>query len=118
MNTIIEKIKKAFTPTPRECKILDITKHKGWGDSVNFDKGEGDRRKIHGFLSNPGLDVGDIVTSPMTKGGVGRWMITKIEHCRDPRDMFFADVKFIGYSDGKDRPNEIPYEKSRRSLFY
>lgn len=33
----------------------------------------------------------------MQSGKIGMYKLKNVEYCRDPQDMFFADVKFIGY---------------------
>lgn len=40
---------------------------------------------------------GDLLRSRLSSGNVSIGKFTKVELCRDPADMFFGDVKIIGY---------------------
>jgi hypothetical protein len=54
--------------------------------------------KVYGFMhGHP--KVGDILEADMESGKVGLFEFIKVDSCRDPGDMFFADVKFVGYRD-------------------
>lgn len=73
----------------------------GWGDSIVIDKYAIDGKpfaRVHGW-KNPLPVKGDLLLIPMESGKtiVGRFI--KIEPCGDPPDMFFADVKLLGYEE-------------------
>jgi predicted nucleic acid-binding protein len=53
-------------------------------------------------------EKGDYVTCQMKSGKVGVFQVVKVDHCRDPDDMFFADVKPLGYADEMNIPDEAP----------
>jgi hypothetical protein len=75
---IIEKLRSIF-PTGR----IDIH----WFDY--------DRRRIVGHTGKP--KVGDVFTSKMKSGKIGVFEVTKVDWQMDPRNMYFADVKDVGY---------------------
>ncbi len=54
-----------------------------------------DRRIICGHIGNP--RIGDVITTKMESGRTGVFEITKVRWCNDPKNMYFADVKYIGY---------------------
>lgn len=73
----------------------------GWGDRIEIDKYAIDGKplaRVHGW-KNPLPTKGDLLLIPMEseKTVVGEFI--KIEPCGDPPDMFFADVKLLGYED-------------------
>ncbi|KKM73988.1 hypothetical protein LCGC14_1404960 [marine sediment metagenome] len=76
--------------------------HTGWGNSIGWSKYP---TRIDGHLARKPKD-GDYVTCAMESGRVGVFQVTSVEHCGDPADMFFADVKPIGYEDELDIPAE------------
>lgn len=54
-----------------------------------------DRRRICGHVGRP--KPGDVVTTKMQSGKIGVFEITKVNWCGDPQNMYFADVKDVGY---------------------
>ena len=67
----------------------------GWGDRIEWWK---IGTKIVGW-KEPLPQKGDVLLAPMASGKTGRFVMGKIEAQRDPRDMFFADVRFEGYEE-------------------
>jgi hypothetical protein len=49
--------------------------------------------------------VGDILASKMGSGKVGEWVFTEVDYERDPNDMFFGWVRFIGYEGAESNSN-------------
>jgi len=68
--------------------------HTTWGDRLAWSDVES-RRLVGWMYSKP--HVGDEIQARMHSGKVGRFIVTGVEYCRDPRDMFFATVEDIGY---------------------
>lgn len=54
-----------------------------------------DRRRIVGHIGRP--RPGDVVTCKMQSKKIAVFEITKVEWCGDPSNMYFADVKDVGY---------------------
>lgn len=54
-----------------------------------------DRRRICGHIGDP--KIGDVITTKMQSGNIGVFEITKVDWCMDPKNMYFADVKDVGY---------------------
>lgn len=83
----------------------------GWGSAVRFNgyvQGEHVQR-VYGFRpwrSQP--VVGDQFHTPMTSGEMGVWVFIKVDPCRDPDDMFTANVRWWGFA--KDLPSASPEE--------
>lgn len=72
----------------------------GWGNHIAWsdhptDKG-GDKKtgKVEGFCSTL-PKVGELIVSQGSSGMYHYFAITKVEPCKDPADMFYADVKVI-----------------------
>lgn len=74
--------------------VWKIWEHKGWGDAINWT--DWDERTIHGHLT-PSPKIGDEVQAKMQSGKIGRFEIIEIRYMSDPKDMFFATVKDLGY---------------------
>jgi hypothetical protein len=74
--------------------------HGGWGDHIEFFDNDTSStiRKIWGH-SEDNIQNGHILRSHGdTEAQIKLWVISNFERKRDPRDMFFADVKFLGLS--------------------
>lgn len=72
--------------------------HQCWGDSIQWS--EWPKLKVHGHLYKRPVK-GDILTCDFETGTRLEFQFVYVEHCSDPRDMFFANVKFLGeVSDG------------------
>lgn len=54
-----------------------------------------DNRRICGHAGRP--RVGDVVTAKMSSGKIGVYEIIKVDWCSDPSNMYFADVRDVGY---------------------
>ncbi len=75
-------------------KFLDTLRSVFKGNSsiywVNFDK-----RRICGHTGRP--KPGDVFTTKMVSGKIAVFEITKVDWQTDPNNMYFADVKDVGY---------------------
>ena len=58
---------------------------------------------VDGAPASGVFDKGDVILAAMQSGKVGRFLVTKVDPCRDPADMFFATVKDDGYLDAEPR---------------
>lgn len=58
-----------------------------------------DRRRVVGHNGHP--KIGDIFTSNMQSGKIGVFEIINVDWCGDPSNMYFADVKDVGYFETK-----------------
>lgn len=67
-----------------------------WGDAIKW-MNIASRRVVGWKTSKP--RVGDKLESPMESGKIGVFIFTAIEHCGDPQDMFFGNVKDFGYKE-------------------
>jgi hypothetical protein len=85
-----------YKARPREGARAFDTRGGSWGASVQWNDIE--RRRVHGW-AEPRPVMGDILKSPMASGRVGVFVFTGVDLCRDPPDMFFGAVEFIGYDD-------------------
>lgn len=74
--------------------VWRMWEHSGWGDSVSF--WDFEKRRITGHLT-PRPRVGDEVQAKMQSGKIGRFEIQEVDYMLDPKDMFFATVKDVGY---------------------
>jgi len=80
------------TPTGR---TIDMTKHKGWGNSIYFDNWA--TREISGFMT-PKPKVGDVVISSMASGKKYAFEVIHIDNAEGGgSDQFFGTVSDIGY---------------------
>lgn len=77
-----------------EKKIIKKWEHQGWGNCINFTTDE--CTEIEGWLT-PRPNNGDELQVKMKSGKIGRYEIIDIDYMSDPRDMFFANLKPIGY---------------------
>lgn len=46
-------------------------------------------------------DLGDIIEAQHKDGRTGHHLVTNVDYCMDPKDMFVADSYFLGYVDIK-----------------
>ncbi len=67
--------------------------HKRWGDSIEINKLYDNRSsfRIVGWLKRL-PKTGDKLLYNTESGRIASGYIVNVEYCRDPRDMFFADV--------------------------
>ena len=80
----------------------------GWGNAINVQRwpsNEGEAARVVGWKSTMPRE-GDVLRCPMQSGKTVVGRFSKIERCRDPQDMFFADVEIIGYLGDVDLPAE------------
>lgn len=80
MNKVIEKLRQVF-------KIR--------GDGINFYWSNYDKRVVCGHDGRP--QRGDVFTCKMQSGKIAVFEVIKVRWCGDPSNMFFADVKDVGY---------------------
>lgn len=77
---ILEKLRKVFKIRSDEIDIY-------WHDF--------DARVVIGHSGQP--KPGDVFTSKMLSGKIAVFEVVNIRWCNDPRNMYFADVKDVGY---------------------
>lgn len=81
-------------PAKREgaARTHDYTK-RDWGHDFTFDPGRGGlEAKMMGW--GFGIQEGDYLVLPHSKGDTTRYRVARIEYYRDPPDMWRADVTF------------------------
>ena len=54
-----------------------------------------EHRVIVGHIGHP--RVGDVFTTKMKSGKIGVFEVVAVRWCGDPSNMYFADVKDVGY---------------------
>lgn len=87
-------------PTTTTRRVFAKDEHGEWGDHIKW--WDGGTKKMWGHTC-PRPETGDLILVQMESGGLAIYEVTSHEHCRDPRDMFFADVKpkgYVGYACG------------------
>lgn len=70
--------------------------HIGWLDRDNWEGG-----RVYGHKPRR-PNVGDVVEINMEGGDTMLGRFIEVEYCRDPRDMFFGTLHFVGYEEKKD----------------
>lgn len=70
-----------------------------WGDNIEIGREikEG-HYKVCGWKTLPdggNIQVGDLLALPVSVDGVGYYVVNKCELIYDPKDMFFADIRFV-----------------------
>lgn len=82
---------------PRTWRMAD---HRSWGNTIEWWKRPGPLGKgeIVGWLT-PLPQTDDLLVTEMTSGKFGVYRITDVKWRRDPRDMFYATVRFEGYKE-------------------
>lgn len=92
-------------------KIFDFTSNT-WGHALNIDKMEPNTQycmisqeptycnesRCHGF-SEPRVSNYDLALITMKSGKTAVVQFFNVENCNDPRDMFFATARILGYQD-------------------
>ena len=108
IHKIIEKLVsllfESSIPKPTG-RYINMWEHSVWGNNIcfaDYDKGR-KINKIVGWLSIKPV-VGDEIRSKMQSGKIARYLVVSVDYCRDPQDMFFADVGTLGYLDGDPEP--------------
>jgi hypothetical protein len=81
--------------------------HNVWGDDISIREARKDNTElsVRGFKT-PSVDKSDIIVIS-DKNRSQYYRIKSIENCDNPRDLFFAELDFIG---GSDKSEEITYE--------
>lgn len=54
-----------------------------------------DKRIVCGHIGQP--KPGDVFTSKMTSGKIAVFEVVNVKWCGDPSNMYFCDVKDVGY---------------------
>ena len=90
--------------------VYNMDKHNSWGNSINWLNW--DERKITGHFSNPRLEIGDTLLFTTRSGKIGKVIISSIEYCNDPIDMFFGKVIDDGYTE-----SDIENKKQHKGFF-
>lgn len=85
--------KEVENPNPQ---IYNMRKCRSWGNAINWLNF--DTRCVSGHQYRI-PKVGDFLIAEMTSGKLYKFKFIKVEQCRDPKDMFFANVKDVGYCD-------------------
>ncbi len=71
----------------------------GWGDAISWS--DYDKRRVYGFKGRKpqigGLLECDLIKGDTKERKTGVFRFISIEPCRDPHDMFFANVEDVGY---------------------
>ncbi|UAW08330.1 hypothetical protein SEA_WHITNEY_83 [Gordonia phage Whitney] len=87
------------TPT-----IRDMNRLTSWGNSVSFSKSlesaDGTDQTVTGQLVgwlSPRPRVGDVFLCAMKSGKTAQLEVFGMKTYADPPDMFYAEVKFVGY---------------------
>lgn len=75
-------------------RIIKMWEHKSWGNTIAWS--HFDTRRLVGWL-NRHPKKGDYVFGRLRGGEIYVWKIKRVEPQENPRDMFFADAKDIGY---------------------
>lgn len=90
--SIIKWLKSIFNKDLERGKVFIMKEHQGWGNSIQWL--DWPKMKVYGCLmSRP--NIGDILVAEFTGGKVVEFQFISVERCRDPHDMFFADVKLL-----------------------
>lgn len=101
INKIITWIKKLFHRPKKLYVNIEPTIYKmggGWGDCIEWvDIKTGE---VTGWKTPLPME-GDILLVPMKSGKIGKYVFTHIKRCGDPKDMFFATIRFWEYADEK-----------------
>lgn len=84
-------------PIVVEGEEHDYTMGNRWGRAVTFSYSADDKVSVTYFGRIPKLH--DVILTKMASGKIGRWLVTKVEPCRDPRDMAFLEVDLVGYKE-------------------
>ena len=75
----------------------------GWGNSIQFTNEKMER--VYGFKrARP--ENGDFLKCPMQSGKTAVWRFCDVELKRDPSDMFFANIKPVGYREDIEKEME------------
>ena len=75
-------------------RVIRMWEHAYWGDNIEWFHFE-DRTLVGWLPIRP--KKGDYVLDKMTSGNVAVFKVVSVELQRDPRDMFYATVKDMGY---------------------
>lgn len=107
-NKLLKEARKNINP-----QTYDASKHRSWGNSIQillFDQKTGAAR-CTGWLHRKPV-AGDYLVVPSADEGVSRrFTIFGVEHVRDPRDMFFAELQFVDYVNTADVKENLHHNK-------
>lgn len=92
-----------YVKTLSQGREIDFTSS-GWGHSYNADRQIGDL--IHfgsgfygGIIGSKKITKGDFLLLKTASNKVGKYLVLKIDYCRDPNDMFWAYIVCTGYKE-------------------
>lgn len=85
---------------PNEQMTFDVGG--GWGNRISIrewpKKDDENLASVDGH-KNPKPRVGDLLRVPCKSGKTMICEFVDVKYCRDPEDMFFADIKALKYED-------------------
>lgn len=86
--TIFDVFRKKIPLTPTG-KVWKVAEHNDWGDRITIFMKHEHTYRWSGHTT-PLVQVGDVLETELESGRVGRFLLTEVEHCGDPWDMWFA----------------------------
>ncbi len=95
LSTMISNLTDSLKTNKREPYVYKLEERRSWGDSICLDTSNPNKLKAHGWISSPRISKGDILTYTSQSNHEIKLRFTKVEYCRDPHDMFFAELKLI-----------------------
>lgn len=102
-NKLIEKLKNPFglvngVKLNPARKVYQKENYQSWGNAIYWLDKPTDY-KIYGFIASPKIKEGDELRIRLSSGRIGCLIMYNIDYKNDPRDMFFANVKELGFLD-------------------
>lgn len=88
----INAFNRNFYYVSERPEIFDTSKYNLWGANVVVT----DHNSAHGWLS-PLPNAGSLILTNMASGKRAFYVVTSVRPCRNPSDMFFADILPLGY---------------------
>lgn len=79
-------------------RVIKAWEHNGWGNAVQWS--DYNELRVVGWLDDLPVENDEIqfkMRRKFDKNVVTRFIVTDVERCGDPRDMFFATVKPFAY---------------------
>lgn len=91
-----EMVKFCFWRRPKKIQLTGYIYQpcSGWGNSIRWKDFK--KRQIVGWQQRK-PEIGDEIRFKMQSKKTAQFVVIEVEHCGDPKDMFFADVVDIGY---------------------
>lgn len=101
-------------PLVPEADVLGVFPDESqWGHRISFE--DYDDRRVSGHVSPddaPRVSEGDLFAYQLESGRIGVFRLVDVDHCLDPRDMFFASAEDVGYLDGFAEERDQPVAPS------